>query len=153
ASEKVLGSLALASERASFPLLRLHAETYVAPRAALVGDAAHVVHPLAGQGMNLGLLDAAALAQVIVEGRRAGYDVDDYLLLRRYERWRHGENLAAQSALDGFRRLFGMHVAPARALRGAGMRLFDLAAPAKRYAIRVALGTAGDLPDLTRPLD
>lgn len=152
ASEHVLGGLTLASERASFPLLKLHAESYVAPRVVLAGDAAHVVHPLAGQGMNLGLLDAAALAEVIAEARRGGRDVDDYLVLRRYERWRHGENLAMQTALTGFKQLFGFDMAPARALRGAGMKLFDLAAPAKRYAIRVALGTAGDLPDLAKPI-
>ncbi len=152
ASENVLGKLTLASERASFPLLKLHAQSYIAPRVVLVGDAAHVVHPLAGQGMNLGLLDAAALAEVIGDGRRAGSDADDYLLLRRYERWRHGENLAAQTAFGGFKRLFGLDYAPARTLRGVGMKLFDLAAPAKRYAIRIALGTAGDLPELAKPL-
>ncbi|MGH8273500.1 MAG: UbiH/UbiF/VisC/COQ6 family ubiquinone biosynthesis hydroxylase [Gammaproteobacteria bacterium] len=152
ASEHALGKLTLASERASFPLLKLHAESYVAPRVVLAGDAAHVVHPLAGQGMNLGLLDAAALAEVIGDAHRQGRDVDDYLVLRRYERWRHGENLAMQTALTGFKQLFGLDVAPARALRGAGMKLFDLAAPAKRYAIRVALGTAGDLPELAKPV-
>ncbi len=152
ASDAALGALTLASERASFALTRLHAENYIGPRVALAGDAAHVVHPLAGQGMNLGLLDAAALAEVIADGRHSGCDVDDYLVLRRYERWRHGENLAAQTALDGFKRLFGMDLAPVRTLRGAGMRLFDLAAPAKRYAIRIALGTAGDLPELAKPI-
>ncbi len=152
ASERTLGTLTLASERASFPLVKLHAESYVAPRVVLAGDAAHVVHPLAGQGMNLGLLDAAALAEVIADSKRDGRDADDYLVLRRYERWRHGENLAMQTALTGFKQLFGLDVAPARALRGAGMKLFDLAAPAKRHAIRIALGTAGDLPDLAKPL-
>ncbi|MGH8160982.1 MAG: FAD-dependent monooxygenase, partial [Gammaproteobacteria bacterium] len=126
--------------------------SYVAPRVVLAGDAAHVVHPLAGQGMNLGLLDAAALAEVISDAKRAGRDVDDYLVLRRYERWRHGENLAMQTALSGFKQLFGFDSAPARGLRGAGMKLFDLALPAKRYAMRVALGTAGDLPDLAEPI-
>lgn len=150
ASEETLGALELASERASFPLTRLHAESYVAPRVTLAGDAAHVVHPLAGQGMNLGLLDAAALAEVIREGRSAGADVDDYLVLRRYERWRHGENLAAQAALGGFKELFGMDSGPVRALRGVGMQLFERARPAKRLAIRIALGTAGDLPELAK---
>ncbi len=150
ASEQALGRLRLASERASFSLLKLHAESYVAPRVVLAGDAAHVVHPLAGQGMNLGLLDAAALAEVVTDAKRAGRDVDDYLMLRRYERWRHGENLAMQTALTGFKQLFGFDSAPARGLRGAGMKLFDLALPAKRHAIRVALGTAGDLPDLAK---
>ncbi len=152
ASEHALGRLALASKRASFPLQSLHAESYVVPRVALAGDAAHVVHPLAGQGMNLGLLDAAALAQVITEAKRTGRAIDDYLVLRGYERWRRGENLAMQTALTGFKQLFALDVAPARNLRGAGMKLFDLAAPAKRQAIRIALGTAGDLPDLAKPV-
>ncbi len=148
ASEEVLGALTLASPRASFPLVRLHAESYIAPRVALVGDAAHVVHPLAGQGMNLGLLDAAALADVIREGRRSGSDVDDYLVLRRYERWRHGENLAAQGTLGGFKEMFGSDKRGVRTMRGVGMRLFDRTGPAKRLAIRIALGMAGDLPEL-----
>lgn len=152
ASEAVLGSLELASSRAGFPLMRLHASSYVGPRVALVGDAAHVVHPLAGQGMNLGLLDAAALAEVMREGRRSGADVDDFLVLRRYERWRHAENLAAQSALGGFKQLFGVDSAAARAVRGLGMRMFERAGPARRMAIRIALGMAGDLPELARPI-
>ncbi|MDN5873756.1 MAG: UbiH/UbiF/VisC/COQ6 family ubiquinone biosynthesis hydroxylase [Sinobacteraceae bacterium] len=152
ASEHALGHLTLESKRASFPLHRLHAKSYVAPRVVLVGDAAHVVHPLAGQGMNLGLLDAAALAEVITDAKRAGRDVDDYLVLRRYERWRHGENLAAQTALTGFKQLFGLDSDSVRNLRGAGMKLFDLAGPVKRQTIRIALGTAGDLPALAKPL-
>lgn len=150
ASERALGGLTLASERASFPLQKLHADNYVVPRVALAGDAAHVVHPLAGQGMNLGLLDAAALAEVIADAKRGGRDLDDFLVLRRYERWRRGENLAMQAALTGFNKFFALDDGPARTLRGAGMRLFDLAAPAKRQAIRAALGTAGDLPDLAK---
>jgi len=153
ASEAKLGTLRLASERAAFPLIRLHAQSYVAPRVVLAGDAAHVVHPLAGQGMNLGLLDAAALAETIRDGRRNGYDPDDFLVLRRYERWRHGENLAMQSAFSGFKELFGARLAPVRAFRGAGMRLFDNTPPAKRLAMRIALGIAGDLPELAKPID
>ncbi|MGH8127952.1 MAG: UbiH/UbiF/VisC/COQ6 family ubiquinone biosynthesis hydroxylase [Gammaproteobacteria bacterium] len=152
ASEHTLGTLMLDSKRASFPLRRLHAANYVAPRVALAGDAAHVVHPLAGQGMNLGLLDAAALAEVITDGHRNGRDVDDFLVLRRYERWRHSENLAMQAALGSFKQLFGTDSAPARTLRGAGMHLFNRAGPAKRLAIRIALGTAGDLPELVKPI-
>ncbi|MDN5865205.1 MAG: UbiH/UbiF/VisC/COQ6 family ubiquinone biosynthesis hydroxylase [Gammaproteobacteria bacterium] len=152
AGEHALGELTLESKRASFPLQRVHAKSYVAPRVVLAGDAAHVVHPLAGQGMNLGLLDAAALAEVITDAKRAGRDVDDFLVLRRYERWRHGENLAMQTALTGFKQLFGLDSEPARSLRGAGMKLFDRAQPVKRQAIRIALGTAGDLPDLAKPL-
>ncbi len=152
ASERVLGTLALASERASFPLRRLHAENYVAPRVALAGDAAHVVHPLAGQGMNLGLLDAAALSEVILDARRGNSDVDDYLVLRRYERWRHAENLAMQSAFGGFNQLFGLEGPGAKSMRGLGMQLFNQIGPAKRLAIRIALGLAGELPELAKPI-
>jgi len=152
-SDQALGALMLASERASFPLRRLHAENYVGPRVALAGDAAHVVHPLAGQGMNLGLLDAAALSEVVLDARRNGRDVDDYLVLRRYERWRHAENLAMQSAFGGFNQLFGAGIPGARSVRGLGMQIFNRSGPAKRLAIRIALGTAGDLPELAKPLD
>ena len=152
ASERALGPLALASERASFPLRRLHANNYVAPRVALAGDAAHVVHPLAGQGMNLGLLDAAALSEVILDARRGNSDVDDYLVLRRYERWRHAENLAMQSAFGGFNQLFGVEGPGARSVRGFGMQLFNQFGPAKRLAIRIALGLAGELPELAKPI-
>ncbi len=151
ASEQALGALTLASERASFPLRRLHAHNYVAPRVALAGDAAHVVHPLAGQGMNLGLLDAAALSEVILDARRENSDVDDYLVLRRYERWRHAENLAMQSAFGGFNQLFGLEGPGARSVRGLGMQLFNQLGPAKRLAIRIALGLAGELPELAKP--
>ena len=152
ASESELGTLELASERASFPLRRMHAENYVAPRVALAGDAAHVVHPLAGQGMNLGLLDAAALSEVMLDARRSNSDVDDYLVLRRYERWRHAENLAMQSAFGGFNQLFGLEAPGARSVRGLGMQLFNQFGPAKRLAIRIALGLAGELPELARPI-
>lgn len=151
-SEKALGTLALESDRASFPLRRLHAINYVAPRVALAGDAAHVVHPLAGQGMNLGLLDAAALGEVILDARRDNRDVDDYLVLRRYERWRHAENLAMQSAFGGFNQLFGLEGAGPRSVRGLGMQIFNQFGPAKRLATRIALGLAGDLPELARPI-
>lgn len=151
-SEKVLGTLTLESENASFPLKRLHAINYVAPRVALAGDAAHVVHPLAGQGMNLGLLDAAALSEVILDARRDNRDVDDYLVLRRYERWRHAENLAMQSAFGGFNQLFGLEGPGTRSMRGFGMQLFNQFGPAKRLATRIALGLAGDLPELAKPV-
>ena len=151
-SEQALGALTPASERAGFPLRRLHAENYVAPRVALAGDAAHVVHPLAGQGMNLGLLDAAALAEVVLDARRDGRDVDDYLVLRRYERWRHAENVAMQSAFGGFNQLFGASTTGMRSMRGLGMQIFNQFGPAKRLAIRIALGTAGDLPELAKPI-
>lgn len=149
ASDSVLGFLKLESRRLSFPLVRLHAQSYVAPRVVLVGDAAHVVHPLAGQGMNLGLLDAAALVEVVTKARASSkLEPDDYLVLRRYERWRHSENLAMQSAFSTINSLFCSSMGPVKMARGVGMHLFDATTPAKRLAMCIALGLAGDLPEL-----
>lgn len=152
ASDSLLGLLKLEGRRLSFPLSRLHAQSYVAPRVVLVGDAAHVVHPLAGQGVNLGLLDAAALTEVIKKARGASnLDPDDYLVLRQYERWRHSENLAMQSAFSAINGLFRSETTPIKVARGLGMNVFNMASPAKRFAMCVALGITGDLPELALP--
>ena len=139
ASAGVLGELGSCSARAGFPLQALHAPRYCAPRAALVGDAAHTVHPLAGQGMNLGLLDAAALARVVEDALLAGEDPGDLKVLRRYERERKGGNLEMLLALDALHRLFALPgwAAP---LRGAGLRAVDRSQVAKRFFMRRALG-------------
>ncbi len=105
ASGAVLGQCTLTTQLASFPLKLQYAVDYARPRAVLLGDAAHVVHPLAGQGLNLGLLDCAALAQVLGEAGGAE-NFGDYQHLRRYERWRRSENVIAAAALDGLERLF-----------------------------------------------
>jgi 2-octaprenylphenol hydroxylase len=139
-------------ERAAFPLYRQHALAYVRPRVALVGDAAHTIHPLAGQGVNLGLLDAAALAEVILAAHGRGEDPGDLPVLRRYERWRKGHNLLVQGAMDGFRLLFGTDLAPVRLLRNLGLRATDAAPPLKRLIMRQAMGLEGDLPPLARPV-
>jgi len=139
ASAGVLGELESCSARAGFSLQALHALRYCAPRAALVGDAAHTVHPLAGQGMNLGLLDAAALARVVERALLAGEDPGDLKVLRRYERERKGGNLEMLLALDALHRLFALPgwAAP---LRGAGLRAVEQSAIAKRFFMRRALG-------------
>lgn len=139
ASAGVLGELSACSKRVGFALQALHARKYTAPRVALLGDAAHTVHPLAGQGMNLGLLDAAAAAAVVEDALLAGEDVGDLKVLRRYERERKGDNLAMLAAFDGLSRLFGLPgwAAP---LRSAGMRAVDAAHPVKRLLMRKALG-------------
>ena len=141
-----LGRITAVAERARFPLRRLHAKRYIADRLALVGDAAHVIHPLAGQGVNLGLLDAAALAEVVLDARAAGRDYGLLSNLRRYERWRHGDNRAMQLAMDGFKDLFGATAPPVRLLRNAGLGLVDRAGPLKQMLARRAMGLAGDLP-------
>lgn len=151
AFEGRLGRIHWVGRRAAFPLVRQHADRYVQERVALVGDAAHTIHPLAGQGVNLGLLDAAALAEVVADAVRGGQDPGSLRSLRRYERWRRGHNLLVQSAMDGFKALFGAQGAPVAALRGAGLRLTDRAGPVKRLIMSQAMGLAGDLPALARP--
>jgi 2-octaprenylphenol hydroxylase len=139
ASAGVLGELGPCGARAGFPLQALHARRYCAPRAVLVGDAAHTVHPLAGQGMNLGLLDAAALARVVEDALLAGEDPGDLKVLRRYERERKGENLEMLVALDALHRLFGLPPWAA-SLRGAGLHAVDESQVAKHFFMRRALG-------------
>jgi 2-octaprenylphenol hydroxylase len=143
-----LGHMQAAEGRGAFPLRLQHAVDYVKPRLALVGDAAHTIHPLAGQGVNLGLLDAAALAEVLLDAVCARKEVGSYGVLRRYERWRKGENLLMMAAMDGFKRLFGSRLAPLRWARNLGLTVADRSGPVKAMAIRRAMGLAGDLPKL-----
>jgi 2-octaprenylphenol hydroxylase len=139
ATAGVLGELTACSKRAAFPLQAVHALKYASQRVALLGDAAHTVHPLAGQGMNLGLLDAAGVSTVIEEALLAGEDVGDLKVLRRYERQRKGDNLAMLVAFDALNRLFRLPAwaAPARSL---GLRAVESADPVKRLLMRKALG-------------
>jgi 2-octaprenylphenol hydroxylase len=145
-----LGRLELVSERLKFPLWRLSAEHYVSARVALVGDAAHVVHPLAGQGANLGLLDAAALADVLEAGLREREDLGAERILRRYERWRRSENELMSAAIDAFDRLLARGSGRVAALAQRGMPLVNRAPLAKRVFIERALGLAGELPAAAR---
>ncbi len=143
-----LGAITQVGPRAAFPLRLQHAKSYVQPRIALVGDAAHVIHPLAGQGVNLGLLDAAALAQVLEQAVAEKRDPGAFSVLRRYERWRKGENLLMMGAMDAFKRIFGSSLAPVRLLRNAGLGLTDGLVPVKNLIVRRAMGLEGDLPRL-----
>jgi len=145
-----LGAIRAAGPRAAFPLALAHAGRYVSARVALVGDAAHTVHPLAGQGVNLGLLDAAALAEVLLAAVREGRDVGAPHVLRRYERWRKGDNLAMIAVTGGFKYLFGNNWPIVRELRGAGLALTNAMAPIKNLIMRRACGLVGDLPRLAR---
>jgi 2-octaprenylphenol hydroxylase len=145
-----LGRIIDSEQREAWPLRRLHAEHYVRERVALMGDAAHAIHPLAGQGVNLGLLDAAALAEVVLAARARAGDPGSLPVLRRYERWRRGDNLLMMSAMDGFNGLFGNELGPVRWLRNFGLSVVNTAGPAKDLLMRHAAGLAGDLPALAR---
>lgn len=145
-----LGKVEMHSERAMFPLVRRHAERYVQPRLALVGDAAHTIHPLAGQGVNLGLLDVACLAEVVLTARQKQLDWGDYHCLRRYERWRRGDNVLMQNAMDGFKMLFAETLPPVRWLRNMGLNLTHHSTPIKNVMMQHAMGLTGDLPELAR---
>ncbi len=149
-SDGVLGAVKLASKRLEFPLWRIEAEHYACPRVALVGDAAHVVHPLAGQGANLGLLDAAALADVIADGVREHEDPGAERLLRRYERWRRAENDIMSGAIDVFDRLLARGSGRIAQLAQRGLPWVGKSTLAKRLFIERALGLAGELPDAAR---
>ncbi|RMG55144.1 MAG: FAD-dependent oxidoreductase [Gammaproteobacteria bacterium] len=141
-----LGALRPLGRRAAFPLAGSQAQHYVQHRLALVGDAAHTIHPLAGQGVNLGLLDAADL----VDRLRPGHDPGGRAALRAYERTRRSEDVLMMRAMEGFRYLFGNELAPLRLLRGAGLSLADRLPPLKQAFMRQALGLRRDLPALAR---
>jgi 2-octaprenylphenol hydroxylase len=150
ASESVLGRLTLASGRAKFPLRRQHAASYCATRVVLVGDAAHSVHPLAGLGVNLGFMDAAALAEITLDALDRGDDPGEPRALRRYERWRRTENAAYMTALDAFHRLFANADPLLTGLRATGLDAVDRLGPIKHAFARRAMGMAGDLPRIVR---
>ncbi|MFK8079700.1 MAG: UbiH/UbiF/VisC/COQ6 family ubiquinone biosynthesis hydroxylase [Granulosicoccus sp.] len=145
-----LGVIRKVYQRGSFPITKAHAQSYISDRMALIGDAAHTVHPLAGQGVNLGMLDAAALAELLCDAMQAGTDIGSRRLLRRYERWRRGDNAIMISILDGFYHAFKPQPAPVRALRSAALGMADNAGPLKHLVMRYAMGTGSDLPRFAR---
>ena len=140
ASDDVLGELSAAGPRGTFPLCAQHARNYVLPRLALIGDAAHAVHPLAGQGANLGLADASTLSMVIEEAIKKGEHPGDRPVLRRYERARKGANATMLHLMTGLNQLFAAGSPTIGELRRAGMRLFNVSGPLRERAVKVALG-------------
>ena len=147
-----LGEVSMLAPRSSYPLGFHHAARITDNRLALVGDAAQAVHPIAGQGLNLGLRDAAALAQVLVEGARLGLDLGDRQLLDRYQRWRSLDTLMVAMSTDGLNRLYSVPGKTAAAVRRFGMGLVDRIGPLKSRLMSEARGTSGELPLLLRGL-
>jgi 2-octaprenyl-6-methoxyphenol hydroxylase len=147
-----LGEIGPVSPPRAFPLGFRDARHFVGPRLALVGDAAHLVHPLAGQGLNLGLRDVAALAQAVVEPMRLGLDPGASDVLARFERTRRFDVTASSLGMDAINRLFSNDIAPLRMMRDFGLRLVDRAPALKRYFIEEAGGARGDAPRLLRGL-
>lgn len=145
-----LEDVTVVGPRFVYPLSLQLAETLTAPRTALIGDAAHAVHPVAGQGLNMGLKDAAALAEVLVEGMRLGEDIGSDIVLDRYARWRRFDNAALAAGFDGFVRLFSSDIAPIRLARDLGIAAVNRIAPLRRAFMHEAGGATGDLPRLLR---
>ncbi|UXZ99347.1 2-octaprenyl-3-methyl-6-methoxy-1,4-benzoquinol hydroxylase [Pseudomonas phytophila] len=145
-----LGPVLAVDPRVCVPLRQRHAKRYVAEGLALIGDAAHTIHPLAGQGVNLGFLDAAVLAEVLLHANERGERLADVRVLSRFERRRMPHNLALMAAMEGFERLFQADQLPLRWLRNTGLKMVNQMPEAKATFVRQALGLSGDLPDLAR---
>ncbi|SDS76413.1 2-octaprenylphenol hydroxylase [Halopseudomonas litoralis] len=151
AFEGRLGQIIQADQRHCIPLRQRHARRYVMPGLALIGDAAHSIHPLAGQGVNLGLLDVAELTDVLGAALRRGEDIASLPVLQRYERRRMGANLSMMAAMEGFERLFHAEALPVRWLRNSGMQWLNGQGALKADIIRRAMGLGGSLPALAQP--
>ncbi len=145
-----LGATKAAGPRWSYPLKFHLARGFVKPRFALAGDSAHGIHPIAGQGLNLGLKDAAALTEVLLDAARLGLDIGALGVLQKYERWRRFDSFALSVATDGLNRLFSNDIAPLRLLRDLGMGIVDSIGPARRFFMRHAGGDVGRLPRLMK---
>ena len=145
-----LGELALEGPRFGYPLSLQLAERMIDARVALAGDSAHGIHPLAGQGLNLGLKDCAALAECVADAMALGLDPGDVSALERYQRWRRFDNVTMALGMEFFDKLFSNDIAPLRAARGLGLAAVNAIGPARRFFMKYAGGGAGDLPKLLR---
>jgi 2-octaprenyl-6-methoxyphenol hydroxylase len=143
-----LGTVEPVGPRWTYPLSLMQAERYTARRLVLVGDAAHVIHPIAGQGLNVGIRDVAALAELIVDTRRLGLDIGEASVLDRYQRWRRSDALMLAAVTDGLNRLFSNTIPPVRLTRDLGLAIVNRLPPLKRLLMLHAMGTLGDRPRL-----
>ena len=148
AFDSKLGSVLETSQRFSFPLNRAHVKNYVSNRVALIGDAAHRVHPLAGQGANLGILDAATLAEILL--KNSDIDIGRFSSVAKIRTPAQGENLSVIAAMDGFKHLFGSTLEPVQWLRNFGMDLTNSCPPVKKIIMQKAMGLKGELPELAQ---
>jgi 2-octaprenyl-6-methoxyphenol hydroxylase len=145
-----LGAVEPVGPRWAYPLALLQADRYTAQRLALLGEAAHVIHPIAGQGLNIGIRDVAALAEAIVDARRLGLDIGDERVLERYQRWRRADALLLAAVTDGLNRLFSNEIPPIALARDIGLAIVSRLPPLKRLLMQHAMGTLGDRPRLAR---
>lgn len=145
-----LGQVSCVAPRQTLALRQRHAQHYILPGLALLGDAAHTIHPLAGQGVNLGFLDVAALAEILIQAHQRGEVLGSTRVLRRYERQRRSDNLTMSASMEAFRRLFVPLPAPLGLLRSAGMNCFNRLPALKNHLVLRAMGLSGDLPSLAR---
>jgi 2-octaprenyl-6-methoxyphenol hydroxylase len=145
-----LGAIEPVGPRWTYPLSLMQAESYAARRLVLVGEAAHVIHPIAGQGLNIGIRGIAALAELIVDARRLGLDIGDDTVLEQYQRCRRSDALLLAAVTDGLNRLFSNTVEPVRLVRDLGLAIVHRLPPLKRLLMRHAMGLIGDRPRLSR---
>lgn len=145
-----LGTMRCSGKRFTYPLSLMHAKRYIAHRIALIGDAAHGIHPLAGQGVNLGFRDVGVLAELIDAQAKNGLDIGTQDVLEHYQRWRRFDNVTMLAVTDNLNRLFGMPFLPVKAARGLGLWTVSQIPPLKRFFMKHAMGMVGDLPEMVR---
>jgi 2-octaprenyl-6-methoxyphenol hydroxylase len=145
-----LGAIEPVGPRFTYPLSLMQAERYTARRLALIGEAAHVIHPIAGQGLNVGIRDCAALAEAVIDARRLGLDIGDDSVLERYQRWRRLDAVLLAGVTDGLNRLFSNRIAPLKLARDVGLAAVNRLPLLKRLLMQHAMGTLGDRPRLAR---
>lgn len=145
-----LGSIHVIGQRFSYPLSLMHAKSYIGHRVALIGDAAHAIHPIAGQGVNLGFRDVAVLAELIADAHKNGADIGGEALLAHYQRWRRFDNITMIAVTDGLNRLFDIDLLPVKLARGLGMWAVGKLPPLKRFFMQDAMGITGDVPVLLK---